>query len=173
MKNLEHYTKKELTPSHGSKSQYTKYFNHKMKFLNVLRHYKDCIINTKSYYCDVCDFMVEDKIIWDNHNQTKHQDCNESEIYCSTCSMFIIGPNSKEHYNTIEHCLLLQFFDSLQLVESNLIENAALVNSVVNNTLNEIPINIETFEELKSRESSEGNVLVLKKKIQIKTPCFM
>lgn len=167
MKNLEHHTEKELTPSQISKPQYTKYFIHKMKFLNVLRQYKDRIVETLSYYCDICDFMVEDKNIWDNHNQTKHQGCNESEIYCSTCSMFIIGPNSKEHNYTIEHCILLQFLDSLQLVENNLIQNIALINSAENSTLNKIPINLETFEnvESKSRESSEGNVLVVKKKV--------
>lgn len=161
MKEFEYKTdlssKKKLKPYHTGKPQYKEYFIYKMEHLNFFCQYKDRIVKTLSYYCDFCDLMVEDKDIWDNHNQMKHPDCNELIIYCSTCSMFIIGPNSKEHSNTIEHSILLKLLDLFQQTKNLVTQNTEILSSIFNDT----SINQETNEEfeLSIREISKGNLI--------------
>ncbi|VVC24920.1 Zinc finger C2H2-type [Cinara cedri] len=96
-----------------SKQKYTEYFNHKLKLLKLLKINKDRILRTTSYYCNICDFITEEKYTWDFHNETVHADnINISMVFCTTCSMFISFNNFEEHNNTIEHSNLLKFLQS-------------------------------------------------------------
>lgn len=152
--NCRNYT--ELTHNHISKPQYTKYFKHKMNILNLLKQFKDRIMNNLSYYCDVCDLMVEEKEVWDKHNHLKHKSTNKHIIYCSTCSMFIICENIENHNNTIEHCIILQLSQSLKPVEEGVMNKISLVKSVGNNTSDKMFINPQITKEL-GLNNTDGN----------------
>lgn len=117
-------------------NQYRKYFKHKIKLLNLLRQYKDRVLNTLSYYCIECDIMCEEKLIWDKHNETKHlSHSNRTTTFCSTCSMLIVGKNANDHNDTIEHGILLKFVQSLKPVEEDLIQETTVMESVKSSTL--------------------------------------
>uniref|UniRef100_A0A2S2PYX2 Uncharacterized protein n=1 Tax=Sipha flava TaxID=143950 RepID=A0A2S2PYX2_9HEMI len=135
----------ELTLSQSRNSnQYTKYFKHKIKLLNLLRQYKDRVLNTLSYCCIECDIICEEKPIWDKHNETKHMShSTRTTIFCSTCSMLIVGENANDHNGTMEHCILLKFIQSLKPVEEDLIQKTKIMDTVKNST----SINKETEKQ--------------------------
>lgn len=137
--------KAELKPTHVEK-QYTKFFKHKMDMLSVLQKYIDDIFKTSSYYCNECDFMTEQKHVWDKHNQTEHT-YERSTVYCSVCSLFIVHENIEEHNNSKEHGVLLQFLESLKPVEEAL--------------TNKMPMDSDRNKQfgLNNNDYNEGNVI--------------
>lgn len=114
---------KNIESLSGHGKQYTKYYKHKINLLNLFQQYRDSIIRTPSFYCNDCDYITEEKYSWDKHNKTVHLDVDSRfTIYCSTCSMSIVSRNNEEHNNTTEHCIFLQFLQSLKYTEESLVE---------------------------------------------------
>lgn len=150
-----------MSKSDHSKIQYTKYYEHKMNLLNLLRQYRDRIIETSSFYCVVCDFITEEKYMWDKHNKTKHPDAdNRCTIYCSTCSMLITCKNNEEHSGTTEHCVFMKYLQSLECVEEDIVKKTML-KDFVKNTLNGTSVIKSSKKlELNNTNSTDGNSIV-------------
>lgn len=134
------------------KTQYNIYFEHKMQKLNVLRQFKNSTLEIISYYCEFCDFIVEDKNEYDEHFQIiKHPDEKHS-IFCSSCCMFIFGNDTKEHDKTMEHRILLQLLVSIKHVEDlNFFENS-LLNEMSLKPLMNKELESDIFYSMKSNE---------------------
>lgn len=118
------------------KQQYTNYYQHKIKLLNLFRKHESSIIRTSSFYCDVCDYITEEKYFWDKHNKTEHLDVDTRRtIYCSTCKMLIAGKNNEKHFNTAEHYTFFKFLQSLECVEESMVKKTTLEETVNFNQL--------------------------------------
>lgn len=129
--NSECYDDIELNSSHNEQSQqYTQYFKHKINLLNLLQKYKDRIMKTLVFYCNVCDFVTEEKYSWDKHTEREHPCAtNRPTVHCSTCSIMIVDGDYEEHIRTIEHCILLKFVQPLTPIENDVIKSTKLVDT--------------------------------------------
>lgn len=136
-----------------TKPQYARHFNHKIKLLKLLDQYTRGVINALSYYCDICDFMAEEKHTWNNHNETEHPDINKSLHFCTICSMLILSNNFEEHYSTPEHCDLFEYIQSLCSVREGLIKNTSLVS-----TVKSCPSNETFIKENKNKQNKSNNI---------------
>lgn len=145
-------------PSYKNKCErYTRYFKHKMDLLNLLRQYKDYLIKTLIYYCNLCDFVTEEKYIWDKHIKTKHScttNKSASTVHCSICSMVILGGTYEEHTRTIEHCILFEFGLTSKPMINDLVKNTELIKSANTSILDETLVDSEQNKPLLNKMNS-------------------
>lgn len=160
--NAESYNTIELTQSHRQYcDQYTKYFKYKIKLLNILRRYKDHVLNTLTYFCIECDIMCKEKLLWDKHNETNHQNhSTRPTFFCAICSLLVVGETANDHNGTIEHCILLKCIQSLKSVDEDLIKKTTKMESVKSSIFINTEIEKKQSEE-KIISSKKGNEIKL------------
>lgn len=99
--------------SRHNKQEYTKYFIEKMELINMLKTFTYFEIQYVSYYCYVCDIVLDTEQSWDKHFKMCHADSIAPNIYCSSCCLYIFGCDIKDHCWTTEHCDLLKILNNL------------------------------------------------------------
>lgn len=101
-----------------------KHFQMIMEKLNTLQNDSDeRVVQTTSYYCQDCDFVMEDESLWEIHNKEIHDKgeySGRSTGYCLVCNMYMSGMsiNLDGHLATDQHIILKDLCNTIENVDN-------------------------------------------------------